>query len=136
MRQQWTLGALVIAMLGLCCVFPNQAQATAQDVAFMLDGVKEIGAPGVPGPLCVFGNSAFPVAVGGAAKDVHAPVVAAAYAGKGRIVAFGHGGYFGAETLEVADTGRLMVNVVRWVAGTAASNLRRTDRWFCTARPM
>lgn len=91
-----------------------------EDIALLLDGVKEIGAPGVPGPLCVFGNNAFPVVVGNVGTDVYAPVVAAAYAGKGRVVAFGHDGYFSAETLAVADTGRLMVNAFRWAAGAKA----------------
>jgi hypothetical protein len=96
---------------------PRADAQTDKDITFMLDGVSEIGAPGVPGPLCVFGPKAFPIVVGKAAEGVYAPVVAAVYAGRGRIVAYGHDGYFSAETLAVADTGRLMVNAFRWAAG-------------------
>ena len=52
----------------------------------------EIAAPGVPGPICVYGKDAWVVAVGGDGK-LAAAVVAAGRLGKGRVVAFGHGGY-------------------------------------------
>jgi len=75
--------------------------------------VSEIAAPGVPGPLCVFGEHAFPIAT---AKlgDAVAPVVAGAQFGHGRVVAFGHGGYFGKAALATAGTGRLVLNAVAW----------------------
>ena len=65
----------------------------------LLDGVAEIAAPGVPGPLCVYGPEAPPVIVGapreGAASvGVRAPVVAAAHWQDGRVVVLGHDGYF------------------------------------------
>ena len=93
----------------------GHALAGDDDVARLLDGVKEIAAPGVPGPLCVFGKQAFPVAVGGGGGALRQPVVAAARLGKGRVVAFGHTGYF--DAMATADTGRLVLNVVRWAAG-------------------
>ena len=34
----------------------------------LIEGVSEIGAPGVPGPLCVFGRDAFPVVAGKAGE--------------------------------------------------------------------
>ncbi len=117
MRTVCKIGALLCLAAGMTCPAAGEAVSNDRDLELLLDGVSEIGAPGVPGPLCVFGNKAFPVVTGGAAKDVRAPVVAAARAGRGRIVAFGHGGYFGAETLATADTGRLMANAVRWVTG-------------------
>ena len=70
----------------------------------LLDGVTEIAAPGVPGPLCVYGSEAFPVIVGRVSdygswafpvsSIVRAPVVAAGRWQAGRIVALGHDGYF------------------------------------------
>ena len=57
------------------------------DLDALLDGVAEIGAPGVPGPLGVYASEAFPVIVGRirgygsrafpVSSIVHAPVVAA-----------------------------------------------------------
>ena len=89
----------------------------------LLDGVAEIGAPGVPGPLCIYGSEAFPVIVG-AIGDVRAPVMAAGRWQAGRIVALGHDGYFNRPTLESLDTGRLMVNALHWSAGGEPSGTR------------
>ncbi len=88
------------------------------DEVKLLQDVKEIGAPGAPGPLCVFGRDAFPVVVGKAGDNAVAPVVAAAKLENGRVVAFGHTSYVEPETH--ADTGRLIVNLLRWAARTNA----------------
>ncbi|MFN0205505.1 MAG: M60 family metallopeptidase, partial [Planctomycetota bacterium] len=86
--------------------------------AELLTGVREIASPGVPGAFCVFGD-AFVVAAGNAGAGAMAPVVAAANCGKGRIVAFGHGGYF--ESAGVADTGTLLSNAIRFAARNRSS---------------
>ena len=99
---------------------PLLTHAGEPDVRQLLDGVKEIAAPGAPGAVCVFGPQAFPVVAGGAGRGMQQAVVGAARLGKGRIVAFGHDGYFGAQALAQADTGRLMANAVRWAAGGEA----------------
>ncbi|MCX5675200.1 MAG: M60 family metallopeptidase, partial [Planctomycetota bacterium] len=88
-----------------------------KDAEGLLAGVTQIAAPGVPGPLCVFGDKAVVIATGGAGKETRAPVVAAGRMGAGRVVAFGHDGYFDAATLAAGDTGRLMLNAIRWTAG-------------------
>ena len=94
------------------------------DVAKLLDGVSEIAAPGVPGPLCVFGEKAFSVVAGKVGKQ-QAAVVAATRLGSGRVVAFGHTGYLRKQSLEIADTGRLMLNAARWVSeGSKRNDLR------------
>ncbi|MDQ2732071.1 MAG: hypothetical protein M3Y56_10455, partial [Armatimonadota bacterium] len=85
----------------------------------LLAGVHEIAAPGLPGSIAVFGPNAWPVVVGGAGKDARESVVAAALAGKGRVVAFGHTSYLDRDALQKADTGRLMLNAIRWVGGKA-----------------
>jgi len=116
-RPHW-VGKL--CFLTLACIAVAQAPASQEDLNALLDGVAQIGAPGAPGTLCVFGEKAFGVVTGGAGRSIHAPLVAAARMGKGRVVAFGHDGYFGQGALAVADTGRLMLNAVRWAAGKHA----------------
>jgi len=117
----WFLGA--IGMMGeppLGETGASARRASASDdpapAARLIDGVAEIAAPGVPGPLCVWGD-AFAVAVGASDGATVEPVAAAAQWGAGRVVAFGHGGYAGRASLESADTGRLMENALAWVAG-------------------
>ena len=114
------------------------AEEIEDDLDALLDGVAEIGAPGVPGPLCVYGSEAFPVIVGRirgyssrvfpvnvhSDSIVHAPVVAAGRWQAGRIVALGHDGYFARATLESLDTGRLIVNALHWAAGGEPSGPR------------
>ena len=90
------------------------------DLELLLEGVSEIGAPGVPGPLCVYGSRAFPVVVG-AIDEARAPVAAAGRWGAGRVVALGHDGYFTRETLDTSDTGRLITNALHWASGEATS---------------
>ena len=55
---------------------------------------------------------------------MHAPVVAAGRWQAGRIVALGHDGYFTRATLKSLDTGRLIVNALRWAAGGEPSGPR------------
>lgn len=95
--------------------------ADADDLDALLAGVAEIGAPEVPGPLCVYGPEAFPVIVGRTlAGSIRAPVVAAGRWQAGRVVVLGHGGYFDRATLDTADTGRLITNALRWAADEGA----------------
>lgn len=95
---------------------PPAPLSRESDVSALREGVGEIAAPGIPGPLVVFGERAFPV-VAARLGRTRAPVVAAARWAKGRVVAFGHTGYFDPEPLAVADTARLLANALRWTAG-------------------
>ncbi|MEK7470240.1 MAG: M60 family metallopeptidase [Planctomycetota bacterium] len=88
------------------------------DAKALLEGVKEIAGPGAPGTVATWGPKAFPVVLAGDAWE-KVPVVAAAQFGRGRVVAFAHDGYGSADAMEKADTGTLMLNAVRWAAGTA-----------------
>jgi hypothetical protein len=90
------------------------AQAQSGDLEILLDGVSEIGVPGVPGSLTVFGNQAFPVIVGESTSNALEPVVAASRLARGRMVAFGHDGYLTNELSLTADTRRFVANVVSW----------------------
>jgi len=82
----------------------------------LLDGVTRIAAPGVPGPLSVVGDKAWPVVAVPGDGHLH-PVVAAARYGKGRVVAFGHSGYLDPKTQARNDTRRLVSNAIRWAGG-------------------
>ena len=84
------------------------------NLGLLLKNVTEIAAPGVPGPLCVFGEQAFPVVTGRTGDAIYEPVVAAGKMGKGRVVVFGHTGYLDVNTLKIADTAQIMTNSLRW----------------------
>ncbi|GJQ28784.1 MAG: hypothetical protein HBSAPP03_06680 [Phycisphaerae bacterium] len=107
------LAPFVIAQPSAPLVLPPTSVHIAER-ATLIDGVKSIAAPGVPGPLVLFGDAAFPVVVGKDGKDVAMPVVAAGTLGQGRVVAFGHTGYLDAAALKAGDTGTLMDNALRW----------------------
>jgi hypothetical protein len=107
-----------IAVIVLAVTAIGRVGADEADVKALLEGVAQIGAPGVPGTICVFGPTAEAVVCGRAGGALEAVVAVARYE-KGRCVAFGHDGYFGPETLAVADTGKLMENAARWAAGKA-----------------
>ncbi|MCB0215798.1 MAG: M60 family metallopeptidase [Chloroflexi bacterium] len=116
-RLRAAVRRLLPALLLAPALLPAPARASDADLASLLAGVSEIAAPGVPGPLCVFGPEAFAVAVGGAGGGTVEPVAAAGRLGAGRVAAFGHGGYLDQAALDTADTGRLMDNLIRWSAG-------------------
>ncbi len=114
------LAVTAIALLVLCAC---ATLADEQDVATLLDGVSKIASPGVPGPLCVFGDDAFVVTGGGWGKNLQRPLVAAARYGEGRAVIFGHGGFMEPRSQEKFDTGRLLLNCVRWAGGSETPRL-------------
>ena len=112
------LALIAMAFWGFVPCGQNAILAQAAEARpSLLDGVERIAAPGVPGPLCVFGPRAHPVVLGKAGHDVWLPVVAAGRLGEGRVVAFGHTGYLDAATLAIGDTGTLLANAVGWAAG-------------------
>jgi hypothetical protein len=118
-RRMTRAGVGIISFLFVIgLVAAPHARGEESDLKLLLDGVHTIAAPGVPGPLCVFGPNAFVVAVGGAGGKVREPVVAASRLGKGRVVVLGHPGYVGDQnSTKVADTGRFLANAVQWTAG-------------------
>jgi hypothetical protein len=109
----------VIAVPGVhaACVQPGVASDPAGEVT---RGVESIATAGVPGPLAVFGPRAFVIAAGKEGRDSRLPVVAGAVWGRGRVIAFGHGGMIGAEALKHEGTAALVRNGVKWLAGDAA----------------
>lgn len=99
-------------LAALCCA-PCQADEAARSQ--LLKGVRTIAKPGVPGPLAVFSKRAFVVALGQLRGDRYAPLIAAGRFGRGRFLAFGHGGYLTLSALRKGDSGRLLENGVRWL---------------------
>ncbi|MEM7305272.1 MAG: hypothetical protein AAF682_01315 [Planctomycetota bacterium] len=99
----------------IVALFLASARAPARNEVLdeLLEGVTEIGGPGSPGDVVAFGPDAF-VVIAGAGE---APVVAAAQAGRGRVMVLGHGGYLGAGALAQADTGAFYRNALRWLSG-------------------
>jgi len=93
------------------------AHAEEDDRAVLLDGVRSIARPGVPGPVALVGEDAFALVAAEAGGGVRLPVVAASRLGRGRIVAFGHGGYLTKGPLETRDTARLVLNALAWLGG-------------------
>lgn len=94
-----------------------RAQETQErDLAQLLEGVREITAPGIPGALTVHSRQAFAVVLGEHAGE-RAPVVAAARQGGTRLVAFAHDGYGSEGAAGELDTGKLLLNALRWASG-------------------
>ena len=128
-RRQALVLASTVAMLAVVARLP--AVAAGDDLDALLDGVADVAAPGVPGPLCVYGPHVFPVVVG-ATNGLRAPVVAAGRWEAGRVVVLGHDGYLDAPKLEHADTGRLLTNALNWTAAAGGRGDARigvvTDR--------
>lgn len=118
----------LLVITGLTVAYDaSRCDAGGADVEFLLAGVARIAAPGVPGPLSVFGSEAFPVIAVASDGETREPVVAAARVGRGRVVTFGHPGYLSAEAFESGDTGRFVANALRWAADkpeATASQLR------------
>ncbi|MBT4815012.1 MAG: hypothetical protein HON70_04895, partial [Lentisphaerae bacterium] len=50
-----------LAVICLVCAGLPCAEATADERQAILDGVKRVAAPGIPGTVSVFGEDAFPV---------------------------------------------------------------------------
>lgn len=114
--------ARILPLALAAALAPAPTPAAAAPPPELFAGVARIAAPGVPGPLCAYGG-AEPVVVGDAGDGTRLPVVATGRLGAGRVVAFGHDGYFGRAALETADTGRLVLNAVRWAGGRALARV-------------
>ncbi len=104
------------SLVALICVFIASACLAAPgDLNALVQGVREIGAPGIPGCVCAFGDQAFPVVLGKTGRTM-TPVVVAARFGRGRVMLMGHNGYLGTGAMKAADTATFMLNAVRWLA--------------------
>ncbi len=104
---------MMIRILQLLCSLSMAATAADADLRALTAGVTQIVTPGSPGRVAVFGTNAFAVVMGKAGDTVQ-PAVGAARLGRGRMVVFGHNGYFGSEALNDPGTRQFMRNVVTW----------------------
>ncbi len=116
--------ALRVSFIVVVMAYGHAIHAAEVDIYTTLtQNVSEIAVTGSPGPLSVFGKDATPILCGGRSGGESA-LVAVAKAGKGRIVAFGHNGYFGGDTLNTADTAQLMMNAIVWTAGANSQDMQ------------
>lgn len=111
--QRLSIGSL-IALLSL--VGTARGVAAESDVRTLLAGVQKIPVLGAPGTIIPIAPQAFPLVVGESGAKQRSPVAVATRLGKGRIVAFGHGGYLGDKPSE--DVLALLKNAIGWAAGT------------------
>ncbi len=84
----------------------------------LLEGVRSLDCPGVPGGLALWADGAVPLATGRLGA-VSVPFAAAGFQGKGRVVALGHDGCLTDEALAHGDARRLLTNAVAWLAPAA-----------------
>ncbi len=89
----------------------------------LLQGVNRIAVPGVPGPFLLFGEKSYPIVVTESDNGAQQAVVAAALWEQGRVVTFGHNGYFGNEAIAFGNTEALIINSIHWAAAQNRSTL-------------
>ncbi len=108
------VSALALPVVVAALTMPSWA--APDDLDALLDGVREIAAPGsIPGPVCAFGPDAFCV-IAGTSGRARLAVVGASRLGEGRVVAYGHEGLMGGAP-DGADGLRLLVNAIGWASG-------------------
>ncbi|MDP6353936.1 MAG: M60 family metallopeptidase [Planctomycetota bacterium] len=98
------------------CISDSALAELPERLRPFLESVSVVDAPGVPGSVCVFGEKAFSVISAKSGRH-RVGVIAVSELEEGRVAAFGHTGYLMPQSLEKADTGRLMQNIVRWLNG-------------------
>ena len=90
----------------------------AESVKTLTEGVDALPQTGAPGPIVSLDDSAFPVVLGEYEDGVYESVVAAAFVGKGRVVAYGHTEYCGVNAINLSDSSRqLFFNAIFWASG-------------------
>ena len=109
----------MILAFALSCSLAAQEVAldtVEADRAALLRGVDALAAPGTPGWAVPFGAGAFALLT---AEDEALPVISAARAGRGRVLALAHGGWLAGDPLEgeLGGTRSLLENALSWCAG-------------------
>ncbi len=90
-------------------------EVVKRERAKVLEGVESVAKIGVPGPVAIWGQLAFPV-LGAADRQGNEQAVAAvAGYGKGRVVLFGQNGYLSGKA--GGDHAKFLENVVSWSSG-------------------
>lgn len=126
-------GSVLFALIALCVVSSSvtagsphrtnpQGSRLVEDRRSLVAGVREIVAPNsLPGVIATWGKDTF-VILTGRENRTRLPMASAAYYGKGRVVALGHGGFFEAENQTKADNARFAQNVVQWLRGATPAD--------------
>lgn len=99
----------------LICLTGSLAEAKEPGLAgteALFQGTKKLTKVGVPGPLSVFRERTEVIALG-RSQGVSCPLVVAANYGRGRVLAFGHGGYLGRDS--IAQNSVFMTQALRWL---------------------
>jgi hypothetical protein len=104
---------LALAMLALSLHAQLPEDLIQRERARLLAGVGLLPKAGVPGPLAIWGDRAFPVLTAADRDGVESALVAAAVHGKGRVVLFSHDAYL--EGLVGGGNRTLLENSLRWV---------------------
>lgn len=111
----------LIALLSLLCLVQilsaQNAEIDSKEARnALLKNVKKVASIGNPGSILCFKETAFPVLT---ISDGTQSPIAAASLGDGKVVVFGHDGYFfDIEAVKAHDTKTLFANAIRWASGT------------------
>ena len=114
---------LLLSLVTLLVALLSPLARAQDDAAKLVEGVKLFERTGIPGPLAVFGDKAFPI-VAAEHAGVRAAIVAGGRLGSGRVVVFGHNGYAGAAAKRPGETAQLMKALVEWAAKSKARSLK------------
>ncbi|MBN1846312.1 MAG: M60 family metallopeptidase [Sedimentisphaerales bacterium] len=109
--------SLILMVSGMLAHSTSAAAGLEGDRQRICRQVEQIAAPGIPGPLVVWGDSAGVLVSAPLGSDDRAAVVALSRWEKGRVVAFGHTGYLDAGVLAESDTAAFWSNILTWAAG-------------------
>lgn len=118
----WLSWTRVVACALVAVLEPPGARV--DEVDKLLEGTTTVARVGIPGPVAIFGEKAFPVVAGALDGSVQAAAIACSRLGSGRLVVFGHNGYGGAAQALPGETGLLLRNLLQWAAKSKAKALR------------
>jgi hypothetical protein len=107
---------IAFAIVALSSLGIGAAQ-NQSDIAYLQNGVRETAPTSNSGSLIVFGEQAFPVLSSRSGWVGTEPAIAAARFGEGRMVVLASATVLEPDVLKVADTGRMLSNMLHWAGG-------------------
>lgn len=111
------LHSICLFAAGMLCQGQMPLDLVNAERAKILEGVKSVPKIGVPGPVGIWGQIAFPILSAPDKDGIEIAVAAAAAYGKGRIILFGQNGYLGGNG--GGDHAQLLENCVKWAGNKA-----------------
>lgn len=103
-------------MLLSLCLLTAVVVSPQQDLAALTSGVTRVAKPGTPGVVSAISPDAVSFLITNDGRTL-LPVASAGRLGKGRVAAFGQGGYLSMEAVREGDTSKLLDNVIQWCSG-------------------